>query len=230
MVGLDAEHYQPDLDTDAAAMYLKSRQQLNGEWAYPEADTRQPVCLDYIGQTALCMRALQLYAPKTDRAEYEKAVQLAASWLAKAEPKTDEDRIWRLQGLAWAGRDKDATGKAMRELAGAQRPDGGWAQMASLGSDAYATGRVLVALQAAGMPVTDPVYRRGVQFLLNSQMEDGSWHVRTRALGFQPYFETGFPHGVDQSISAAGTSWATMALTLASAKSGGKTATAAPPE
>jgi len=43
MVGLDAEHYQPDLDTDAAAMYLKSRQQLNGEWAYPEADTRQPV-------------------------------------------------------------------------------------------------------------------------------------------------------------------------------------------
>jgi len=160
------------------------------------------------------MRALQLYAPKTDRAEYEKAVQLAASWLVKATPKTDEDRVWRLQGLAWAGRDKDAAAKAMRELAGAQRPDGGWAQMASLGSDAYATGRVLVALQAAGMPVSDPVYRRGVQFLLNSQMEDGSWNVRTRALAFQPYFETGFPHGVDQSISAAGTGWATMALIL----------------
>jgi hypothetical protein len=34
-------------------------------------------------------------------------------------------------------------------------------------------------------------------------------------LGFQPYFDAGFPYGHDQWISAAGTSWATMALTLA---------------
>jgi len=52
--------------------------------------------------------------------------------------------------------------------------------------------------------------------LLNTQMEDGSWYVKTRALAVQPYFDNGFPHGVDQWISAAGTSWATMALTLAS--------------
>jgi hypothetical protein len=31
----------------------------------------------------------------------------------------------------------------------------------------------------------------------------------------QPYFESGFPYGHDQWISAAGTSWATMALSLA---------------
>ena len=37
----------------------------------------------------------------------------------------------------------------------------------------------------------------------------------TRAAGFQPYFDNGFPHGVDQWISAAGTNLATMALTLA---------------
>jgi len=60
----------------------------------------------------------------------------------------------------------------------------------------------------------DPAYRRGVEYLLKSQLADGSWFVRTRALGFQPYFETGFPHGVNQSISAAGTGWATMALIL----------------
>jgi hypothetical protein len=28
-----------------------------------------------------------------------------------------------------------------------------------------------------------------VQYLLNTQMEDGSWHVRSRAAGFQPYFD-----------------------------------------
>jgi N-acyl-D-amino-acid deacylase len=72
----------------------------------------------------------------------------------------------------------------------------------------------MVALVHAGMPVSDPVYQRGMQFLLNHQQPDGSWFVRTRALGFQPYFETGFPHGVHQSISAAGTGWAAMALTL----------------
>src|SRR6266481_436951 len=65
-------------------------------------------------------------------------------------------------------------------------------------------------------PHTTAVFR----FLLNSQLEDGSWYVQTRAAGFQPYFDNGFPHGVDQWISAAGTSWATMALTLASATHG----------
>ena len=38
---------------------------------------------------------------------------------------------------------------------------------------------------------------------------------RKRAVPFQPYFETGFPYGKDQFISAAATGWATMALTLA---------------
>jgi hypothetical protein len=47
------------------------------------------------------------------------------------------------------------------------------------------------------------------------QQEDGSWFVRSRAMTFQPYFDAGFPHGFDQWISAAGTSWATLALSLA---------------
>jgi hypothetical protein len=44
-------------------------------------------------------------------------------------------------------------------------------------------------------------------------LDDGTWHVRSRAIGFQPYFETGFPHRRDQFISAAATAWAVMALT-----------------
>jgi hypothetical protein len=50
--------------------------------------------------------------------------------------------------------------------------------------------------------------------LLTTQKPDGSWHVKTRAMGFQPYFESGYPHGHDQWISAAGGGWATMALAL----------------
>jgi Ankyrin repeats (3 copies)/Squalene-hopene cyclase C-terminal domain/Prenyltransferase and squalene oxidase repeat len=216
LVGLEAEHYKPDLNTDAVAMYIKTRQMPDGRWASGAGDTRPPLCADYIGQTALSMRALQLYAPKIDKAGYEKTIQLAAALLAKAEPKTNQDQIWRLLGLAWAARDKDAIKKAQRELLAAQRSDGGWSDLASMDSNAFATGMALVALQTAGLPVSHPAYQRGVQFLLKNQLEDGSWYVKSRAAGLQPYFESGFPHGVDQWISAAGTSWATMALTLAS--------------
>jgi len=215
LVGLDAERYKPDLNTDAAAMYLKSRQMPDGRWAYPAADARQPLCNDYIGQTALAMRALQLYAPKADKAEYEKSVRLAAAWLAAAQPKFNEDRIWRLMGLGWAGRDKGVTANAVRDLVSGQRSDGGWSDLPSTPSSAYATGRALVALQAAGLPVSDAAYQRGVRFLLNTQMGDGSWYIPTRALALQPFFDSGFPHGFNQSISAAGTSWATVALALA---------------
>jgi ankyrin repeat protein len=79
-----------------------------------------------------------------------------------------------------------------------------------------ATGEALYALHETGMPATDAVYRRGVEYLLRTQQPDGSCHVKTRAAGFQPYFESGFPHGHDQWISQSGTVWAVVALSYAS--------------
>jgi len=38
--------------------------------------------------------------------------------------------------------------------------------------------------------------------------------VKTRSIWLQPYFDSGFPYGQDQWISVAGTSWATMALSM----------------
>jgi len=224
LLGLHAENYKPDLNTDAVAMHILMRQMPDGQWPAPAADTRPPLCLDYIGQTVLSMRALQLYAPKAGREAYEKAIRLAASWLASAQPVTTDDRGWRLTGLAWAGADKAATRKAMQELLAAQRSDGGWSDLPTLESTAYSTGKALVALQTGGLPVSDPAYQRGVRFLLSTQQEDGSWYVKTRALGFQPYFDAGFPHGYDQWISAAGTNWAAMALALTIPEAGPATA------
>ncbi len=215
LLGLHAENYQADLNTDAAAMLIQSWQKPNGEWPYARADIRPPICSDYIAQTAVAMRALQLYAPKRIKAECDKSVRLAASWLAKAQSFHNEDRCWRLTGLAWAGTDQDATRRAMQEVLTTQRPDGGWSDLPSLPSTPYATGRSLVSLQVGGLPVSDPAYQRGVKFLLATQQEDGTWYTKTRALGFQPYFDGSFPHGYDQWISAAASSWAAMSLTLA---------------
>src|SRR5262249_10167341 len=102
-----------------------------------------------------------------------------------------------------------------RELRKRQRPDGGWAQRDGMESDAYATGSALVALhRAGGLATDDPVYRRGLSYLLGTQREDGTWYVRSRSRPFQLYFESGFPHGKDQFISLAASSWATTALAL----------------
>ena len=214
LLGLDAEGYKPDLSTDTVAMYLLAHQMQDGHWAFgPEA--RPPLCADTFAQTVLSMRALQLYAPNVDRAAYTKSVQLAATWIGEFEPRTNYDLAWRLQGLVWGGKSKEAIQKARRTLLAAQRADGGWGDLASMESGAYTTGLAMIALESSGLPVTDPAYQRGVRYLLNTQLEDGSWHVRSRAAGFQPYFDNGFPHGVDQWISAAGTSLATTALSLA---------------
>jgi len=215
LIGLDAEHYKPDLNTDTVAMYLKATQFTDGHWPYVAADIRPPICSDYIGQTVVAMRALQLYAPKTDQAAYDQSIRLAAAWIARSHARNNADRMARVLGLAWAANDKDATQKAVRELLATQRSDGGWSDLDSTQSTAYATGKSLFALQTAGVSPSDPAYRRAVRYLLDTQQEDGSWYVKSRALAIQPYFDAGFPHGFDQWISAAGTSWATVALSRA---------------
>jgi ankyrin repeat protein len=211
LVGLAAENYPADEATDALAHYLKVRQAPDGRWhLFAE---RPPIESSEIEVTATSMRGLQVYAPKTQMAEYDAAVKRAAAWLMKAKPVVTEDRVFQILGLHWAGAAKPTIREAARALIAEQRPDGGWGQIPSLGSDPYATGQALMALNESGAtPVTDPVYKRGVQFLIDRQLEDGSWYVKTHAIPVQPFFESGSPHGVDQFISAAATNWAALAL------------------
>ena len=212
LLGMAAENYPPDPATDASARYLKSRQVPDGHWRVL-GHFRPPLESSDIEVTAVSMRAIQVYAPNAQRAEYEKAVQLAAGWLVKAQPKTNEDRAFRLLGLGWSRASREPIQRAARDLLAQQRPDGGWAQLPWLASDAYATGQALVALKESGaLEVTAPAYQRGNHFLMNTQLEDGSWYVKSRAIPLQPYFESDFPHGHDQWISAAATNWAVMAL------------------
>jgi len=114
----------------------------------------------------------------------------------------------------WLDSSRSLRRQAARQLLETQRRDGGWAQTEYRASDAYATGEALYALRAAGVRTDSRAYRRGVRYLLQTQLDDGSWWVRSRALPTQTHFESGFPHGEDQFISAAATHWATQALLL----------------
>jgi hypothetical protein len=76
-------------------------------------------------------------------------------------------------------------------------------------------GTDLVSLVKTGLlRPGDAAYKRAAKYLLSTQHADGSWYVRSRSPKFQPFFESGFPYGHDQWISAMATGWATTAVAM----------------
>jgi len=146
------------------------------------------------------------------QAEFADRIGRASGWLLRAVPRTTEDRNMQLMGLKWSHAEPAVIERLVKDLTALQRNDGGWAQTPELSSDAYATGQTLYALHEAGVPATDPVYRRGVEFLARTQKADGSWQVVSRVAKFQPYFQSAFPYDHDQWISNSATAYAVMAL------------------
>ena len=207
-----AAHKQPSSEANGAMAMVLARQQLpDGHWQF--SGPRVPMQSSFFTMTALSVQSLRTYAPRSYAGEVAKRVAEAKTWLMQAPTQTSEDRAFRLLGLKWAGANVTERQKAIDDLRADQRPDGGWSQLPSLQSDAYATGQALYALHLAGdLPVTDPVYTRGVRFLLIHQDEDGSWFVNKRATPNNNYFDAGFPHGQSQYASFNGTCWAMMAL------------------
>ena len=210
-LGLAAEGHQPDETTDAMIVELAGRQHSDGSWT--AFGHRPPIEYSRLVATALALRALQAYGSPAMQSELNVRIERARDWVVAARPSSITEHNFRLLGLTWADAEETllvAQAAALRDL---QRPDGGWSQLPDLDSDAYATGLTLWALGTASrMPTTDAAYQRGVAYLLRTQLDDGSWHVASRAFPFQPYFESGFPHGHDQWISAMGTGYAAAAL------------------
>jgi len=211
LVGLAAEDQEPGPLTDALVHYLVLHQRQDGHWqpeAYRPPDDGSPFLY-----TALAVRGLQAFAPPGRKKEIADRIARAGGWLLAAEPAETVDRVFQVLGLTWAGAAARDIEKAAGILQHEQREDGGWAQLPTLPSDAYATGQALCALHEAGsLPVDAPAYRRGVEFLLRSQLADGTWFVPTRCFPVLEFSSSGFPHGRSQFISATGTCWATMAL------------------
>lgn len=210
-LGLAAENYPADENTDAMIIELAGRQHTDGSWT--AFGHRPPLEYSRISATALAIRAIQLYGPPGMKDSLARKVDKARQWLLAAKPVSNTENAFRLLGLGWAGGARQEVEAEVTALLKDQREDGGWSQQPTMESDAYATGLTLFALHTGGnLPVENESYQRAVDYLLRTQLADGSWHVKTRSFPFQPYFESGFPHGHDQWISATATGFATVAL------------------
>lgn len=214
LFGFAEEGLQPNLITDALAVDLAAQQQADGSWNV--GDIRPPLFdTSPIHYTALAIRALAEYMPAGRRREAVMRTAKAQHFLRTSRSRHTQDEAFTLLGLLWSKASPSEIAKQRTVLLSLQRADGGWGQRPTMPPDPYQTGQVLYALHASGVASTTRAYQKGVQYLLRTQLDDGSWFVQSRAFAFQPYFETGFPHGTNQFISAAATSWAAIALAYA---------------
>ena len=211
---------KPDETTAAVAEYLLLRHGDRDHW--DSSSSRPPTEASALTTTCLALFGLDAYGTAEQQDRIAARRRQASAWLLRTRPKDNEERVFRLFALKAVHAPQSDIDAAAKDLIARQRDDGGWAQLdggepeSATRSDAYATGTALVALyDAGGLATADPAYQRGLAWLLNAQRPDGSWHVVSRSKPFQAYFETGFPHGRDQFISAAASAWATWALVAA---------------
>jgi len=211
LMGMAAAGAPADALTDAHIHFMSINQHPDG--AFRSASYRPPSEYGPLTTSAVALRSLKLYPIPGRRDEFQERVDRAKRWLLSARALSIEERSMQLNALADAGASQSERAPFVKTLKAAQNQDGSWSQLAGAPPDAYATGEALYALYVSGSVLSnDPVYQKGVQWLLRNQLADGSWFAPTRAVPVQPHTFESFPNGWHQFISDSASSWAAMAL------------------
>lgn len=211
---LDNGGWKPDEITGAVAEYLLQFQKDRDYWR-PQS-RRPPTEQSYFTSSYVALRGLKVYGSPEQKDRIEARFAQVRQWLIATAATDTEDRVFRLRALHIAGAPEEDIRLATEELLKSQHADGGWSQLSDQTSDPYATGTALVALHQTGRLAADaPAYQTGLGYLISAQLEDGSWHVKTRSKPIQSFYDSGYPHEKDQFISIAAAGWSTTALALA---------------
>jgi prenyltransferase/squalene oxidase-like repeat protein len=208
---LDIGQYPPDDKTEAMVEYVLNYEKELGAWKITV--DRPPTEASNFTTNYVALRGLNRYGNAKQQEAIATRATAVKQWLESANAADTEDQVFRLRLAYELKLPSDQVDGFVQKLLSEQDADGGWAQQQGMKPDAYATGSVLVALhEAGGLSCQHSAWQRGLGYLLRTQKPDGSWHVVSRAKPLQEYFESGFPHGKDQFISAFATGWATEAL------------------
>ncbi len=194
---------------DRAAALVASHQGADGSWVLNPSQTIGGAT--FYGRalaTAMARRALARSTTPAARA----AVGRADAWLRTFTPATVLDASSALLGLGQSrnGEARVARARAFGLLKEAQGTDGGWGPYVTSQSEPFDSALGVLALAELGPEHAVPAFtdaerrdavRRGRQYLLTAQLEDGSWVETTRPPGGESYA---------QRIST--TAWALLAL------------------
>jgi hypothetical protein len=211
LVALDQVGWQPDERTAGAAEFVLRYNQDLPNWHFQLP--RPPTAASDFTSTWVSLVSILNYSSRERQLSADIRAGMAGSWLLKTPAGDTEDRVYRLRSLHLLGFKAARIAAEASQLLKEQREDGGWAQKPTMTSDAYATSTTLAALHDTGMQgVGDPAWQKGLRYLLQTQQEDGSWHVKTRSPPFQPFYHSDFPHGTDQFISYSATAWSVYVL------------------
>ncbi|HXV63602.1 MAG TPA: prenyltransferase/squalene oxidase repeat-containing protein [Vicinamibacteria bacterium] len=175
---------------ERAAEIVASDQGVDGSWRLDaSASLGSPATYGRPLATAVAKRVLE----KADRKRHADAVRRASDWLQNLEVQTVVDAAAVLIGV------DTACGKCVDIIGKAQAPSGGWGPHLVASPEPFDTALVMLALE--GVAGGNNWIEDGRRFLLERQLEDGSWPETTRPAGQQSYA---------QYISTTG--WATLAL------------------
>lgn len=187
---------------------IVNKQQTDGSWEFFATLRRPPINESQTTDAAWIALALQTTIDKGATESQREALVKAVAWLNSAQgADTHQDKA--LKVILNASKSREAMQVTIDELLTLQRPDGGWSQtVPELKSDAFATGQTLYALSLAGFTSEQPQIARGIDFLVATQLADGSWPMISRST----------PDGSPGSaklltpITCAAASWATLGL------------------
>jgi len=189
------------------------KQQADGSWEFFAGLRRPPINETQLTDAAWIILSLQDASGTDSTSAESEALTKANAWIA-AQPVTGlhQEMALKLLLAARAGKSLQEAQPAVDELISLQRNDGGWSQtVPDLKSDAFATGQSLYVLLLAGIKPDHAAIRRGTDFLVATQLEDGSWPMVSRST----------PDGSEGSarlmtpINCAAASWAALGLVRA---------------
>lgn len=196
---------------------IVKKQQPDGSWEFFAGLRRPPINENQTTDAAWIIMALEGEtgpdAPESQRAALSKAI----AWLDAAKlSNIHQEKALKVLMDIRSAKPRETIQTTIDELLALQRADGGWSQtVPELKSDAYATGQTLYVLSLAGYTGDRPEIKRGIDFLVATQVPDGSWPMISRSS----------PDGSPGSaklltpITCAASSWATLGLARLAPKS-----------
>lgn len=191
----------------AAAKIVATSQEDDGAW---QIDAQGVLGSPVTYGAALATAASRRVLVRADPQRYARHIARADQWLLAQRPKSMPDAAAVLLGLAHRSDAKanEQRSACLELLAKGQDKSGGWGPHLGSAPEPFDTALALLALSGyRERPGVSKQISRGRQFLIETQLSDGSWVETTRPAGAESYA---------QRIST--TAWATLALLASAAR------------